>query len=915
MTSTDPGPSPYLLPGGPLQPYNPVQPNSPFPPATSVPVPEFDPPDTEVKLADLEAEAKAAWDLTGRALGGAEGGREAITSSATEFSELISADINIAGTKNEQEWRKACLVLTFAASVADLWRKDVTAFRKERKDLISDYQSAITAARLAHTPVFSPSAGGSGLPLSPSQSPMGLPHDPHAGLRSAYMEVLARFNKKGKDLKDELLDTAGERAALLDGGPEPSNLKALVEAGVLGWGAYNVLGPEHDTPLPVSAGEARKMAGELDAYLSGDKEPDARYYEILAAVGAVSAKAKTLQEANRANMGPSHPMSAASSRQKLDEDELDFLRTFYGELEEQSPYGVVRLMPWLEGHDGPGWGETERNRFGGAMADGLLVLSDEDLGGGQDLLPESVRNFAGGIPTKDGDHVGGRIFANDKHNWLRDARDLGDLFEHADPELRGGTEFSSNTTLALGHYLNQGGRVDGPSPEEATSISHLLDVTTRNEEANHRILTDSATPPWEYSDNPRYEGPSMPDFGSAADALKGLYAHDWEDDGKAVAGLTDWIPEFSRGTSAQAEMAGTATVGLMEALAGEGDDTPFHDAADDSETRHSLAVTEINPELTESLVRIYENYEDDFILHENDTNRYATVSGPEERYLLHEPGDRALHLTNGTKEGFLQLLIADDRTAPIITASVEELERRVINTAVGDPTEGVAGVAGGRVGTIRTLLHDAMINEYTSRYDDSEEAKQHAADNWQTAFNISVAINNGVFGSVPGVGSGLATGGETILRLLEHPQKEEYLERWEKEAEEREEKRRKNDGVDPDYDPMSGFIDSKAQANRHAQLQLLQVYLDRGVVDPQTLKDSSLLPANHDVTAGHVFPAVVESMSQDPGGDFPRLDKVLEEASKKAGANGGNKDWVDDYLADMERSYEPEKYVPKSMKR
>ncbi|GHC81973.1 hypothetical protein GCM10007079_22520 [Nocardiopsis terrae] len=856
-------------------------------------IPSFDPPDTEVDVLKLTWEKAAAWKLAGRVLGDAQDGSRAIKNSAKEFSEIISTDISSANSYNSQEWQNACMALTYAASIAEMWCEDVEDFQEKRRKLINRYRTEAYAItdKVDSSGYYQPG------------TIWAVPKGPEA-VREMLADLVARYQKTGQDSYQKLLDTAEKRAAMLEEGPEPKNLKLLVEAGILGWGAHNILGVDKDTPLPVSAEKAKELVRDLELFLRGGVEPDSRVTEALAVLAAVSDKARALQQAGGKRSG------------KLSDDEIEFLETFYGELEDMTPTGVVHVMPWLEGDSGPDWSAAERKAFATGVSNGLLALSDEDIGGGQERLPESVQDLANGIPFtawRENGLSGSRAEGVDSHNWLADADDFSRLLRHSDPGLRGGTEFSSNLTLSTGHHL--GNDHLAITREREKALGALLDVSTRNEEANHRVLTTAKAHPGSHTDDPRYDAARMPGFDSNADALLGLYGHDWKDGGEAVAGLTDWIPEFSRGTSAQADMAGTATVGLMETLAGNGDEKPFHDAADDSETRHSLAVTEINPELTESLVRIYENYEDDFILHENDTNRYATVSGPEERYLLHEPGDRALHLTNGTKEGFLQLLIADDRTAPIITASVEELERRVINTAVGDPTEGVAGVAGGRVGTIRTLLHDAMINEYTSRYDDSEEAKQHAADNWQTAFNISVAINNGVFGSVPGAGSGLATGGETILRLLEHPQKEEYLERWEKEAEEREEKRRKNDGVDPDYDPMSGFIDSKVQANRHAQLQLLQVYLDRGVVDPQTLKDSNLLPANHDVTAGHVFPAVVESMSQDPGGDFPRLDKVLEEASKKAGANGGNKDWVDDYLADMERSYEPEKYVPKSMKR
>ncbi|MGW9553305.1 TPR repeat region-containing protein [Nocardiopsis sp. NPDC055551] len=879
MTST-PEPSVPLLPSAP----------SPLtPPAERIP--EFDPPDTKVRTDSLKERCDDAWKLTGRVMGDAGTGRAAITRSAKEFSDLIDGDISSAGAFNEKEWRKACLALTYAASIADRWREDVEEFRRERKKLIDRYSTAIVMAGLANE--GNPMYRGTG----PLQSPPTYgPHVP-SPRQLAYYEVHREYMAKGRKLKDGLEETAAERATLLKEGPEPSNLKVLVEAGVLGWGAYNILGAERDVPLPVSSKEAKEMAREMKSYLDGDKEPDARFHEIIAALGAVSAKAKKLQEAGRSTLG--QPYRATMHRPTLGEEELDFLETFYGEMEDQTPNGVVRLVPWLEGHDGPDWSDAERKTFTGAMADGLLVLSDEKVGGGQYLLPESVQNLANGIPSPNDDVRTGRHMNDPSGNWLADARDFGLLMAASDPDMRGGTEFSANTTLSMGHHLANKDLDLHESYDKG--LSAVLDVTTRNEEADHRILTDAHDHPMTRSAHERAARiPGMPDFENNADALLGLYSYNWHDEGEAVAGLTDWIPDFKEGTTAEARMAGEATVGLITTLAGSEDDRPFHDTDAKSDSAYQEAVTEINPELTKGLTRIYLAYQDDFVVG-GKSDEYGAVTGAEGSHLLHDLGDSAVLLKDETKQGFLQLLIADDSNAPIITASAEEMERRVINAAVGDPADTAAGVAGARVGRLRTLLHEAMITEYEDRYDDKEEAKQQAADNWQTAFNIGVALNNGVLGSVPGPGSALAFGGETILRLLESPQKEAYLERWDA----------ANSGDEDDKKSIADVVDTGEKAYQHAQLQLLQVYLDRGAITPEALQDRGLLPEGHDAAKDPVYPAVVKILEDDDAGTFPILDEALEDAGEKSEVNGGHEDWVEKYQSAVERYYKASPYMVK----
>ncbi|MEU3308081.1 hypothetical protein [Nocardiopsis sp. NPDC006832] len=704
MTST-PEPSVPLLPSAP----------SPLtPPAERIP--EFDPPDTKVRTDSLKERCDDAWKLTGRVMGDAGTGRAAITRSAKEFSDLIDGDISSAGAFNEKEWRKACLALTYAASIADRWREDVEEFRRERKKLIDRYSTAIVMAGLANE--GNPMYRGTG----PLQSPPTYgPHVP-SPRQLAYYEVHREYMAKGRKLKDGLEETAAERATLLKEGPEPSNLKVLVEAGVLGWGAYNILGAERDVPLPVSSKEAKEMAREMKSYLDGDKEPDARFHEIIAALGAVSAKAKKLQEAGRSTLG--QPYQATMHRPTLGEEELDFLETFYEELDEMSPTGIVHMMPWLEGSSGPGWSSSERDAFATGVANGLLILSDEKVGGGQYRLPDGVQDFAHGLPFNDWRANGmseGRAEGVRSHNWLADAEDFSLLLKNADSGLRGGLEFSTNVTLSLGHHLDNTDLAITRERNEA--LSSLLDVSTRNVEANHSILTGNAEHPAGHVEDARYSSEYMPDFKNTTDALVGLYAFDWADDGEAAAGLTDWIPRASESESgSQRRMAREAAEGLIRTTVSDKD-------VFDSLTNTGITVKEtvevdgkkvdveypdavfsrVNPKLSNTFADIALAYLEDFSIPGNKNEP--------------EGGDK-MKLGYEERQRFLQFAAADDATVRKLYQTAELLDLNSTNQLLGEDEQKDIAY---RNSTFRALLDAAVRGDTLDRSIDMDNAEAQAA--------------------------------------------------------------------------------------------------------------------------------------------------------------------------------------------
>lgn len=92
--------------------------------------------------------------------------------------------------------------------------------------------------------------------------------------------------------------------------------------------------------------------------------------------------------------------------------------------------------------------------------------------------------------------------------------------------------------------------------EHIPAMQHMVDVATRNEQANTWFLHDAAE-----------------NNGEAAQHLADLYTFDWEDNGDAVSGYTDWIHdaldrrnEGDPDTADRWEMAQRASVDVIDAV-------------------------------------------------------------------------------------------------------------------------------------------------------------------------------------------------------------------------------------------------------------------------------------------------------------------------------------------------------------
>nr|WP_150252476.1 hypothetical protein [Nocardiopsis deserti] len=120
---------------------------------------------------------------------------------------------------------------------------------------------------------------------------------------------------------------------------------------------------------------------------------------------------------------------------------------------------------------------------------------------------------------------------------------LDDLLSNSHEDFEGGAEFSTRMMDTVSASLV---RIDALGGDDS-SMSGLLDVATRNEDANYAVLTGDY-PEGVEGDLPWTEETAQ----NVTDRIIGqLYTHEWGDDGEAARGLTEWIEGRSPGERAE----------------------------------------------------------------------------------------------------------------------------------------------------------------------------------------------------------------------------------------------------------------------------------------------------------------------------------------------------------------------------
>ena len=616
----------------------------------------------------------------------------------------------------------------------ELWAQHVEAFKEERSSQMSEWWEFLRTKRAEIPDKYQ---GQTITATYPEREGLGWFGDENK-CRSIYDEVAAKV----EDLKErertnyqKFEDNADDIGEKLRQGPTKENVQALIDAGINSWAFYN-LDPNHYTML-VDRGElteenAEEWAEELEGYWSGNQPIDSRYHELMLMMSMITTNA----------------MQAQQGGTGYGNEEMDFLRAFYDALEEDPSLehmGVIGIPAKMEdGH----LSEEEREHALGVLGDGLLALSDERLGGGYDDLPASVRSVVDG-PDFSGVRSGGD-YSQIHTDWMERADYLDDLLSSSHEDFEGGAEFSTRMMDTISTSLV---RIDALGGSDS-SMSGLLDVATRNEDANYAILTG------EYPEGVEGDLPWTEETAdNVTDRIIGqLYTHEWGDDGEAARGLTEWIEEFQNSDDPdKVDQGSEAFLALLETIT----DPEMHERP--NETGHSVedeekdvtwenvSFTHLNPEIADSFADLFLNnievmensvgfnFDEDAVGENDDPSIYDV----DDEYL----GDGKLILDPMTRLVFAEYIVgSEDAAARLEAASffrTEEAASTYFNEYPPDVSEARDS------GIFDALIDKAIEKEHQNRFDATNGAIDYKNQVTNNATDMVAAVFNEI--PVPGI--------------------------------------------------------------------------------------------------------------------------------------------------------------------
>ncbi|MEU1898016.1 hypothetical protein ABZ512_06530 [Nocardiopsis dassonvillei] len=690
--------------------------------------------------ADLEV-------LNARLLGRADDLSGSFDSAAGEFTDVIAWDIRSLSEEDLQNWRDAAVSVTYAASVAERWGDIVKAFHEERDSQVTTWESSRTEKENAVPAKYQDDHITSSHPQADGFLWTDWGAGDEARCRALYGElatVQEGLISQEQTNWQKLQDGAEEVRTMLEQGPTPENVRKLMDTGNANWAFLN-LDPSRYSSLiddsELTPENAEQYADELAAYWSGDKPLDDRYHEMMLVLTMVGTGARQNQQDGT----------------ELSPEEIAFLEEFYAQLEE--PYrrdGVgAGIMVYPDLMNESDMSDEEREDALGVLGNGLLALSDPALGGGYDNLPESFR-YA----------VEGSWINPDAENKLpgtpvsmgMDMKALSAFMEHTDEGLQGGYGLSTNLHLTTGAFLDAWG--DDPDPDgvlpDSEQVSHIIDVASRNTDANYYMLTG------EHIDTE--EGVDHGDEALRTRALEGTLTHEWHDDGRTARQLTDWLAEDIHSEDPDVrQRAGDGFAGFMETIT----EAEMHEAlvntgvdVTEGDNEYSDAsFTQFNGELADSLADIFDAHIYSFangqVLDGNDVpNSGIGEFEADTSFVNMGPDERAM---------YMQLLMGNDEAAGRVVNSVDAYQQ--IESIAFLETGNEATAADG-AGQLQGLLERALWLESQDRSADLDKTIERRTQ--ITEFVVGEA--GGLSEKIPVIGTavskGLELGQDSIVNAI-----------------------------------------------------------------------------------------------------------------------------------------------------
>ncbi len=620
--------------------------------------------DPDVYSSPLVSLVEELNTFTARILGRANDLHGDFDDTAQQFSDVLKWSIQNFSEEDLALWSEVSSNMSFCAAIVENWKDTVKTYKDERLRIITRWNDEAPglAADLDKAPPRVQWMWSDSPAEAAEKALASLKQELEGEEQTAYQ----LFRETGEQLSDDLKD-----------GPTAEAVGRLMEGGYVTWSQFNLGGSAADLPDDVDPVE---MADSVLPYISGDKELDDDYYEMLAVLSAIGWRA---EQANSVD------------GQDMDPEDMEFLKAFYDQLEGDrfTVADVARYAPMDEF-----MGEDAVPLLA-ALGTGILVLSDSRLKNGDDSvpggyydLPASVRAAVEGDPN----------FGMRDMEWEA----LGNLFGHVPEGVEGGRGLSLTLGLTIGDALDRDPRnMDYPSIDNMLHVQAALEVATRNADAN----ADMISGPGDWFEHPRL-GDIHEDAKRQA-AFENILTADWPDNGAAAGGYTDWILEARQEAGDDTRAVDEVARDLIEFLT---DDERYERMTDLTGGMYSghfgqdgLSFTQMNHEMANSLVNVFGAYVDDFGLAGEDGVTISDRSG-------------AMLIGDDEKVRFLEYIAGSPEAAASMTAISEmHAHQGVYDMMSGDQ---YASVEGDERSRLTRAINEALVNEASSRLDSEAEA-------------------------------------------------------------------------------------------------------------------------------------------------------------------------------------------------
>lgn len=703
--------------------------------------------DPAMKVSEIRAGAEDLNMLERRVLGRADGLNEDFDGAAKEFTEVVKWDISTLSAEDLAVWMEVTSNLRFCAAITEEWADAVSEYKRERRRIINRWNEEAPAYEedLDKTEVAFRFAWQETPAEKAASALRALSEELEGEEATAYSNL--------DSISIELLQN-------LRNGPTPEAVQRLIENGYINWSYFNLGGDIEAAPIEIPPAEA---AEELSDYIDDPAGYEGDITEVTAIINNLALVAAAKQETG----------------EKMERDHLDFLSEFYDRLEEN---GTNMEYPGVLGVAAQASLNTEipedfREHILGTLGNGLLVLSDESIGGNYNSLPESVINVVEGPGVEE---------SYDLFDWQPHIGIFSDMMGFSNPTLQGGEQFSVNLTQTIAGQLDDWD-IEKDNPEEIhkpltidlLDAQHLIEVSSRNEDANHAIITGQG----DY-EHPVYGlDPEM--------TFRGLYRQDWPDEGAAVGLMTDWIWEQAGGENEEA--SGEALAAFIDlfsdpefssALSGTGHSmegtTINKNGKEVDVVWHDVSAGQLNPDLAWAWSELFTTYIDAF----------ASENGTplaNENSIFEESGyypDTGVVLMTDSRSAFLEQVMGDENAASHIYANMVRFGHETLSDfpeyKENDHIDIISTGGAAQAGILRGLVDTALIDEAAERTNNSTQANAHI--NKVTGYGIDMA--GSLFSELGFPGSGVISEGFKIFtkehfNIEDHPMTPRISEEYE----------------------------------------------------------------------------------------------------------------------------------------